>query len=622
MEHYFSFSVLTQVLSTVFKDYYIFNCMINPRFLSKRMSASMLVDTSTQKSVMFKPRHPASWVPDERAQNCFICNAVFVSMIRRRHHCRLCGRVFCGDCCYNFKTPAVYFDMPATPVRVCNTCDKHNERCNKLNGLILALILAPLTMAEKWALRCVSKDWEFAWQCLSEFRSLQYRLPCQRITKFERMFLKIHKNDLSGHSRWIMAYSYAHKEAYHSTVRTANCRVMMCTRQCAINLDDGNMLEMLTHGVKSKFFKIYDVNRWLMPWWIRAGLDESTADALFEAELQGKRELAHRIRQKLTPAGMNLYSALHHFISTLEFIRGSKTVTQMNLHRRNFFSATPHLPIPWFDKRVCDILVYDVKILKSNSRPAVIPLMLEDGTVQNLLLKSENVENDRLAMIVAGWIHRLTDPPIYVPTYNVFPTGKHSGWIHLIEDARTLYDVKYNLQLPIITYIMENNPLMTAEKIQRTLVDSIAASCVFSYILGIGDRHLENILLLKDGQFAHIDMGYILGDDPHGVPCEMRITRDMLQALGNYNSETFVKFKDRCEQCYQDIRKAAPLWYALFKHKGKERAERWVKERLVPGEWSTSTTQIVDIVHRSSGTGSWMQNVIDIARAAKKNLYE
>jgi hypothetical protein len=41
---------------------------------------------------------------------------------------------------------------------------------------------------------------------------------------------------------------------------------------------------------------------------------------------------------------------------------------------------------------------------------------------------------------------------------------------------------------------------------------------------------------------------------------------------------------------------------------------------LVPGEWSTSTTQIVDIVHRSSGSGSWMQNVIDVARAARKRI--
>ena len=53
------------------------------------MSASMLVDTQYRQPVLFKPRHPASWVPDERAHTCFKCNATFVSVLCRRHHCRL-----------------------------------------------------------------------------------------------------------------------------------------------------------------------------------------------------------------------------------------------------------------------------------------------------------------------------------------------------------------------------------------------------------------------------------------------------------------------------------------------------------------------------------------------------
>ena len=76
-------------------------------------------------------------------------------------------------------------------------------------------------------------------------------------------------------------------------------------------------------------------------------------------------------------------------------------------------------------------------------------------------------------------------------------------------------------------------------------------------------------------------------------------------------------FKNRCEQCYQDIRKAAPLWYALFKHRGQKRAEDWVKERLVPGEWdSEASTQIVDVVKRNSN-GSWIQSALDVTHMVK-----
>lgn len=38
------------------------------------------------------------WVPDELAEQCMQCQTLF-SFFQRRHHCRLCGKVFCGRCC-------------------------------------------------------------------------------------------------------------------------------------------------------------------------------------------------------------------------------------------------------------------------------------------------------------------------------------------------------------------------------------------------------------------------------------------------------------------------------------------------------------------------------------------
>lgn len=37
------------------------------------------------------------WVPDNKAHRCMACQERF-NILRRRHHCRLCGCVFCANC--------------------------------------------------------------------------------------------------------------------------------------------------------------------------------------------------------------------------------------------------------------------------------------------------------------------------------------------------------------------------------------------------------------------------------------------------------------------------------------------------------------------------------------------
>jgi len=58
------------------------------------------------------------WVPDSDAPNCMICGAKF-TMVKRRHHCRACGKVLCAACCS--EKHALHY-LEGKEGRVCTPC--------------------------------------------------------------------------------------------------------------------------------------------------------------------------------------------------------------------------------------------------------------------------------------------------------------------------------------------------------------------------------------------------------------------------------------------------------------------------------------------------------------------
>lgn len=59
------------------------------------------------------------WVPDSDCLQCTSCGNPF-TVFRRRHHCRNCGRLFCGRCSSNeMPIPELGYDHN---VRVCDLC--------------------------------------------------------------------------------------------------------------------------------------------------------------------------------------------------------------------------------------------------------------------------------------------------------------------------------------------------------------------------------------------------------------------------------------------------------------------------------------------------------------------
>ncbi|CAN1136142.1 1-phosphatidylinositol-3-phosphate 5-kinase FAB1B [Linum perenne] len=71
------------------------------------------------------------WMPDQSCRVCYECDSQF-TVFNRRHHCRICGRIFCAKCTANAvllppDDPSISHE-DKEKVRVCNYCFKQYEQ--------------------------------------------------------------------------------------------------------------------------------------------------------------------------------------------------------------------------------------------------------------------------------------------------------------------------------------------------------------------------------------------------------------------------------------------------------------------------------------------------------------
>ena len=89
------------------------------------------LDSSNSKILIPKSK----WIADEKASSCFNCNSDFIFFIKRRHHCRMCGQVFCSKCSNNFLEPALLgISHEEKSIRFCEYCYKIVARIIGLNS--------------------------------------------------------------------------------------------------------------------------------------------------------------------------------------------------------------------------------------------------------------------------------------------------------------------------------------------------------------------------------------------------------------------------------------------------------------------------------------------------------
>ena len=311
----------------------------------------------------------------------------------------------------------------------------------------------------------------------------------------------------------------------------------------------------------------------------------------------------------------NLYKTLDFvkFINENIFLRLSAVKWEREVNK--WIRQNGPVKLPWDSSIECiGVAAEGIMVFNSATKPWKIPLIVKTQSgekIINVLVKFEDVRKDKLTMIVANFLQNVCKGILDINTYNVFPICNNCGWIEMVEKSSTLYDIKHKFNTTLQNYIMDLNPSLTIQKMRKRFIKTCVSSCVLCYVMGVGDRHLENILVTRDGKLLHIDFSYILGDDPKNLKVEMKITQDMVNMLGGSDSKYFKIFKENCTLAYKKIRLRSSLWYILLSYlnfsvpsiDSFKYTESTIKDNIIeillPGENDKEASmQIIDIVDR------------------------
>lgn len=154
-------------------------------------------------------------------------------------------------------------------------------------------------------------------------------------------------------------------------------------------------------------------------------------------------------------------------------------------------------------------------------------------------------------------------------TFSVFPTDRNKGFIELVPAAVSLREIQAGAGNGISGSLKER-PLQTWLLRQRLdwhqVVDnftrSCAAYCVATYILGLGDRHNDNIMVTRQGHLFHIDFNKAFGHAQKFAGAIKRdrapfvLSADMAYVInhGDKTARSFHRFVDMCTKAYNLLR--------------------------------------------------------------------
>lgn len=474
-------------------------------------------------------------------------------------------------------------------------------------------------------------DRQLAILYLSELREIQYAVPNHVFTLSEKKLLWSNRAHLVGHPRWVVQlvrsvdYDRASEldlqEVLHVLRDTLNhtiapqctCWTLMCSRNCGAFAPE-HAIQILNQAVRhdgirslalSVFEKCTETEmKIFIPYLVRHSLYSPIVYNWLSEHCKASVVLANEFYWEMQ---CHLYSmdgnrstcmhleiineALNKWNRTTDaqvrdqVVGGANFVAHVREAYRAGGSAAVKVALTTYNQTffaptdpccgALQVVPGDVCIKDSITSPILIATQRvgQPSLGPSLLWKPEDIRADQIVLsiiqLMKGFL--VADESLALPivTYNVRPCSESDGFIEVVPDCASLHAIKHDDKKDLLTWIIDKNEgsSESASALRDRFVQSCAAYCVITYLLGSGDRHLDNIMLKTDGSLFHIDYGFVLGQDPKVMlqKPRMRITQEMLNAMGGKGGLAYGRFQALCTVIYNCLRRHINVFVCLLR---------------------------------------------------------
>ncbi|KAL2104125.1 hypothetical protein ACEWY4_000993 [Coilia grayii] len=254
-------------------------------------------------------------------------------------------------------------------------------------------------------------------------------------------------------------------------------------------------------------------------------------------------------------------------------------------------SFPPSFQVP-FDPRIRagQIQLDRCKIMASKKKPLWLEFSCVDShasaspPVGIIFKQGDDLRQDMLVIQTLNvmdsiWQERSLN--LNLVPYGCISTGYNIGMIEIVRDAVTIAAVQRSQggnkgafkNDALFEWLKDNCPLQEIHyQAMERFVNSCAGYCVATYVLGIGDRHNDNIMITDKGNLFHIDFGHILGNTKSFLGMNRErvpfvLTPDFLYVMGRVKGRSslyFQRFRDICIEAYLSLRSQSRLLVTLF----------------------------------------------------------